>query len=51
MFVRKQTILHASSNQTKFSRAAALENQDFYTLWKTFIYIWAILYLVVPHNL
>lgn len=51
MFIRQVPILHAVCKQTHFSRAAVLPKQDSYTMWTTFMTIWVIPYLGVPHNL
>lgn len=50
MFIEQVLILHAVSKQTPFSRAAILSKQDSYTIWTTFVSIWVIPYLGVPHN-
>lgn len=51
MFIRQVPILHAVCKQKHFSRAAILPKQDSYTIWATFMTIWMIPYLGVPHNL
>lgn len=51
MYIDKNPILHVVCRQTHFSRAAILYKQDSYTIWQTFITIWATPYFGVPYNL